>query len=133
MTLYGPMWPLKSGNADTFEMYSSIEQQIGFYLKNLLLTSPGENISDPSYGVGIRRFIFEQNLDFVRSSIESAISSQISIYLPYLDLVEIETIASSEDVDSNFMTIRVTYGIPGDVTQKVFELDLKPETTIGFY
>tara|TARA_R110000851_G_scaffold277892_2_gene430994 strand:- start:1033 stop:1416 length:384 start_codon:yes stop_codon:yes gene_type:complete len=127
------MWPLKSGNADTFEMYSSIEQQIGFYLKNLLLTSPGENISDPSYGVGIRRFIFEQNLDFVRSSIESAISSQIAIYLPYLDLVEIETIASSEDVDSNFMTIRVTYGIPGDVTQKVFELDLKPETTIGFY
>tara|TARA_R110001632_G_scaffold107066_1_gene216632 strand:+ start:920 stop:1303 length:384 start_codon:yes stop_codon:yes gene_type:complete len=127
------MWPLKSGNADTFEMYNSIEQQIGFYLKNLLLTSPGENISDPSYGVGIRRFIFEQNLDFVRSSIESAISSQIAIYLPYLDLVEIETIASSEDVDSNFMTIRVTYGIPGDVTQKVFELDLKPETTIGFY
>ena len=133
MTLYGPMWPLKSGNADTFEMYSSIEQQIGFYLKNLLLTSPGENISDPSYGVGIRRFIFEQNLDFVRSSIESAISSQIAIYLPYLDLVEIETIASSEDVDSNFITIRVTYGIPGDVIQKVFELDLKPETTIGFY
>ena len=133
MTLYGPMWPLKSGNADTFEMYNSIEQQIGFYLKNLLLTSPGENISDPSYGVGIRRFIFEQNLDFVRSSIESAISSQISIYLPYLDLVEIETIASSEDVDSSFMTVRITYGIPGDVTQKVFELDLKPETTIGFY
>ena len=133
MTLYGPKWPLKSGNADTFEMYDSVEQQIGFYLKNLMMTSPGENISDLNYGVGIRRFIFEQNLDFVRSSIESAISSQISIYLPYLDLVEIETIASSEDVDSNFMTIRVTYGIPGDVTQKVFELDLKPETTIGFY
>jgi phage baseplate assembly protein W len=133
MPLYGPKWPLKSGNADTFEMYDSIDQQIGFYLKNLLLTSPGENISDPSYGVGIRRFIFEQNLDFARSSIESAVSSQISIYLPYLDLVEIETIASSEDVDSNFMTIRITYGIPGDVAQKVFELDLKPATTIGFY
>jgi phage baseplate assembly protein W len=133
MPLYGPKWPLKSGNADTFEMYDSIDQHIGFYLKNLLLTSPGENISDPSYGVGIRRFIFEQNLDFARSSIESAVSSQISIYLPYLDLVEIETIASSEDVDSNFMTIRITYGIPGDVAQKVFELDLKPATTIGFY
>lgn len=133
MPLYGPKWPLKSGNADTFEMYNSVEQQIGFYLKNLLLTSPGENISDPSYGVGIRRFIFEQNLDFARSAIESAISSQISIFLPYLDLVEIETIASSEDVDNNSMTIRITYGIPGDVTQKVFELDLKPETTIGFY
>ena len=133
MTLYGPKWPLKSGNADTFEMYETVDQQIGFYLKNLLLTSPGENLSDPSYGVGIRRFIFEQNIDSVRSSIESAISSQVSIYLPYLDLTDVETIASNEDVDNNFITIRVTYGIPGDVIQKVFELDLKPETTIGFY
>lgn len=133
MPLYGPKWPLKSGNADTFEMYNTVEQQIGFYLKNLLLTSPGENISDPSYGVGIRRFIFEQNLDSTRSSIESAISSQISIYLPYLELIDIQTIASNEDVDNNFITVRVTYGIPGDVVQKVFELDLNPETTIGFY
>lgn len=133
MPLYGPKWPLKSGNADTFEMYETVEQQIGFYLKNLLLTSPGENLSDPSYGVGIRRFIFEQNIDSVRSSIESAISSQVSIYLPYLDLTDVETIASNEDVDNNFITIRVTYGIPGDVIQKVFELDLKPATTIGFY
>jgi len=133
MPLYGPKWPLKSGNADTFEMYNTVEQQIGFYLKNLLLTSPGENISDPSYGVGIRRFIFEQNLDSTRSSIESAISSQISIYLPYLELIDIQTIASNEDVDNNFITVRVTYGIPGDVVQKVFELNLNPETTIGFY
>lgn len=133
MPLYGPKWPLKSGNADTFEMYDTVEQQISFYLKNLLLTSPGENISDPSYGVGIRRFIFEQNVDFVRSSIASSVSSQVAIYLPYLTIDDIQVDASSEDIDNNSMTIKVIYGIPGDVTQKVFELDLKPETTIGFY
>ena len=133
MPLYGPQWPLKSGNEDTFEMYDSVEQQIGFYLKNLLLTSPGENISDPSYGVGIRRFVFEQNIDSVRSSISSLVKSQISIYLPYLSISEIEASASAEDIDNNYMTIRIVYSIPGDVIQKVFELDLKPETTIGFY
>ena len=52
MPLYGPKWPLKSGNEDTFEMYKSVEQQISFYLKTLLLTSPGENLSDPVYGIG---------------------------------------------------------------------------------
>ena len=133
MPLYGPKWPLKSGNADTFEMYDGVEQQISFYLKSLLLTSPGENISDPSYGVGIRRFIFEQNVDFVRSSIASSVSSQVAIYLPYLTIDDIQVNASNEDVDNNSMIIKVIYGIPGDVTQKVFELDLKPETTIGFY
>ena len=133
MPLYGPKWPLESGNADTFEMYKTVEQQIGFDLKNLLLTSPGENISDPNYGVGIRRFIFEQNIDSVRSSIESEVLSQISIHLSYLAISDVQVLASAADVDNNLMTIRVVYGIPGDVTQKVFELDLKPETTIGFY
>ena len=133
MPLYGPKWPLKSGNADTFEMYDSVEQQIGFYLKNLMMTSPGENISDLNYGVGIRRFIFEQNIDSVRSSIASAVSAQVSLYLPYLTIADIQVFASAEDVDNNFITVRLAYGIPGDVTQKIFELDLKPETTIGFY
>ena len=133
MTLYGPKWPLKSGNADTFEMYNSVEQQIGFYLKNLLLTSPGENISDSNYGIGARRFLFEQNIDYVRSSISSRISSQVSVYLPYLSVSEIQVFASPQDVDNNSMIIRVVYEIPGDVTQKVFELDLKPEATRGFY
>lgn len=133
MPLYGPKWPLKSGNADTFDMYESVEEQISFYLKSLLLTSPGENISDLSYGVGIRRFVFEQNVDSARSSIVSRVSSQVAIYLPYLTISDIEATASPEDVDNGSMTIRIIYGIPGDVTEKVFELDLKPETTIGFY
>ena len=77
MPLYGPKFPLSKGNHDTFELYSDVKQQIGFYLKNLILTSPGENISDPRYGVGLRRFLFEQNNDITRSSIVSSISSQI--------------------------------------------------------
>lgn len=133
MPLYGPKWPLKSGNEDTFEMYDDVKQQITFYLKNLILTSPGENISDPNYGVGLRRFLFEQNIDSVRGSIASAISSQISVYLPYLIVEDIQIVAEAQDIDDNSMTVRIIYGIPGDVTQQVFELDLNPDTTIGFY
>ena len=84
MPLYGPKWPLSQGNHDTFELYDDIKQQISFYLKNLLLTSPGENISDPNYGVGLRRYLFEQNLPSVRGSLSSSISVQLSTYLPYL-------------------------------------------------
>ena len=133
MPLYGPKWPLRSGNADTFAVYDSVEQQIGFYLKNLMLTSPGENISDPLYGVGLRRFLFEQSGAGVESSISSTVSSQISVYLPYLNVSDIQTISSAEDVDGNSMTIRIAYTIPGDIIEKIFELDLKPDTTIGFY
>ena len=133
MPLYGPKWPLKSGDEDAFALYATVEEQISFYLKNLMLTSPGENISDPGYGVGIRRFLFEQNIDSVRSSLSSRVRSQVSTYLPYLTISDIQVLASSNDIDNSTMTIKLVYGIPGDVTQKVFEMDIDPETTIGFY
>tara|TARA_R110000822_G_scaffold129601_1_gene265813 strand:+ start:236 stop:637 length:402 start_codon:yes stop_codon:yes gene_type:complete len=133
MPLYGPKWPLKAGNADTFELYNDINQQISFYLKNLLLTSPGENISDSSYGVGLRRFMFEPNLPSIRSSIAGAISSQISEYLPYLNVEDIQVNASAQEIDSNSLKIKIIYSIPNDAAQQIFELDLNPDTTTGLY
>ena len=133
MPLYGPKWPLKAGNADTFELYDDINQQISFYLKNLLLTSPGENISDSSYGVGLRRFMFEPNLPSIRSSIAGAISSQISEYLPYLTVEDIQVNASAQEIDSNSLKIKIIYSIPNDAAQQIFELDLNPDTTTGLY
>lgn len=133
MPLYGPKWPLKPGNEDTFEKYDDIKQQIGFYLKNLLLTSPGENISDPNYGVGIRRFLFEQNVASARSSMQSRISSQINRYLPYLIVEDIIIGDDADDIDNNKSVVKIIYQIPGGLTQEVYELDFKPNTTIGFY
>ena len=89
MPLYGPKWPLKRGNKDTYEVYDDIKSQISFYLKNLLLTHPGENISDPEYGVGLRMFLFEQNISSVRSKISSRVSKQISRYIPYIRVKDV--------------------------------------------
>lgn len=133
MPLYGPKWPLSQGNNDTFELYDDIKQQISFYLKNLLLTSPGENLSDPNYGVGLRRYMFEQNLSSTRGAIASAISSQMSTYLPYLQVRDIQVGATAQEIDSNTLSVKIIYSIPGDVVQEVFELDMNPDNTIGFY
>lgn len=133
MPLFGPKFPLKSGDHDTFELYTDIGEQINFYLKNLLLTSPGENISDMNYGVGLRRFLFEQNLPSIRSSIVARISSQINVYLPYLSVEDINVDENADNIDSGMMAVRIIYSLPGDVTQRLFELDMKPDNNIGFY
>ena len=99
----------------------------------MLLTSPGENISDSSYGVGLRRFMFEPNLPSIRSSIAGAISSQISEYLPYLTVEDIQVNASAQEIDNNSLKVRIIYSIPNDAAQQIFELDLNPDTTTGLY
>ena len=133
MPLFGPKWPLSQGNRDTFQLYDDVKQQIGFYLKNLLLTSPGENISDQNYGVGVRRYMFEQNLESTRGAIEDRIFAQISTYLPYLSISEILVGASAQEIDENSLSIKIVYSFSKDVIQEVFELDVSTDNTIGFY
>ena len=133
MTLFGPRWPLKKGNEDAFEMYDDVNDQISYYLRCLLLTSPGENISDPKYGIGLRQYLFEQNLDSTRGTMLSDIYSQVGKYLPYLDIQDVQVTATDVEIDSNSLRLTIIYYIPSDTTQQVFELDLNPDTTIGFY
>lgn len=133
MPLYGPKWPLKRGERDTFELIDNVESQVNYYLKSLLLTSPGENLSDFDYGIGIRRFIFEQNTAGNRESLESRIRSQVRIYLPYIKVLEISVLANESDVDNSSARIRIVYNLPKNINQIIFELDISSETTIGFY
>lgn len=133
MPLYGPKFPLSKGNRDTFEVYDDVNQQISFYLKNLILTSPGENISDPDYGVGLRRFLFEPNIDSIRDSISSEILTQASKYLPFITIEMVAVNASAQDVDSNSVNVKLTYQILGEDILQTFELETTPPTTIGFY
>lgn len=133
MPQYGPVWPLKKGDQDTFEQYETPKDQINYYLKSLLLTNKGENLSDPIYGVGIRNYLFEQNTPDVAGTLESEIRRQIRIYLPYLTIRNIQMGTTPDDIDNNKIRISIAYTIPRNVNEIVFELDLNSDQTIGFY
>ena len=87
-------------------MNEDLKQQINFELKNLLLTSPGENISDMNYGIGLRRFLFEQNIESVRDSVIDAVSENIVKYMNYIVLNSIEVSSSPEDVDNYSLSLK---------------------------
>lgn len=133
MPQYGPKWPLKKGEQDTYEQYETPVDQINYYLKSLLLTNKGENLSDGSYGVGIRRVLFEQNNVPTLGTLEAEIRKQIRIYLPYLTVQTINVTSSPEDVDNGMVKVKIVYTVPRNVNQVVFELDLNSNETIGFY
>ena len=132
MTIYGPAWPLKKGETDLYQMNKTREQQISFELRNLLLTAPGENISDYNYGVGLRRFIFDQNNRGNRSRIYSEISSKISRYLPSIVVNNISISSDNLEIDSNRLKIVIEYKISQNPQNSIFELNLGTSET-GLY
>lgn len=133
MAIHGPRWPLKRGNKDTYEVYESLKDQIGFYIKNLLLTAPGENISAPRYGVGLRRFLFENNTQEMRNNIRLRIINQMTDYLSWVKVKEIEVSATPEEIDSNTLKVKISYSVPKKIKNEVFEISLQPSQDIGFY
>lgn len=132
MPIFGPKWPLKKGSDDLFEGNKDLKEQVSFELKNLLLTSKGENISDPNYGVGLRSFLFEQNTRSTSSRITSEISSQISRYMPGIIVEDIRAYANDVDIDSNSMNVAITYYFLGNEVSNIFTLDIGRDDT-GLY
>ena len=94
--IYAPLIPLQFDDTYGYQNVKDVGQLIKFHLTNLLMTNPGERISLPNYGVGIRRFLFE-NIGFgIESVISSRIESQISNYLSYLTLDNLSVVATGE-------------------------------------
>ena len=75
----GFAFPLVPGPG--FETVSG-EDAVAQALRTLLSTEPGERIGRPSYGVGLRRFLFANNNVTTRTLLQEAISSASSATSP---------------------------------------------------
>jgi phage baseplate assembly protein W len=102
-----------------------------FHLRNLLLTNKGEKISDPNYGVGIRRFLFSLDSMDVEEDVRSEIESQVENYLTYLTIISIDV-----SVEEQEMFVRLKFSISEDSEPQVLDLDismLTPGTPTTIY
>ncbi len=59
-------------------------------LKMLILTAPGEKIMNPSFGVGLKTYLFEMNEESTYSAIREKIGEQVKIYLPYIKITGLD-------------------------------------------
>jgi phage baseplate assembly protein W len=105
---FAPSLPLNIGEKGDYEQITTYKSLIKQNFKNLLLTVPGERIMNSDLGIGIQTFLFEQNDTFTYDQVESAISSQIERYMPYITLEGID-IVSIEDGDG--FSVTITYQI----------------------
>ena len=86
-------------------------------LKMLILTSPGGRIQVPTFGVGIRRYLFENMTSSIRVQIEQKIREQVGIFMSYLTIDSIEISTPSNDLGSpneslsNALHIKISYNV----------------------
>lgn len=102
--------PVAKDSGDGFEMIKDFKTLIKQNFKMLLLTIPGERIMEPSFGVGIQRYLFEAFSQQTFSNIESKILEQTGIYLPVITIREINF--EEDQIDYNKLHIKIEYSIP---------------------
>jgi|TARA_R110000824_G_scaffold11540_3_gene50381 phage baseplate assembly protein W len=117
MAGFSPRLPLKRSSIDGFTTHKTINGMVAQNLKMLILTSPGERVMEPEFGVGIRSFFFEPMRDDTYIRIQQRINKQISIYMPFVKVLNISfnSITDSPDnlfdYDEQYLGLTIEYQI----------------------
>jgi phage baseplate assembly protein W len=82
------------------------KDQVKSNLINLLLTAPGEKILNPTFGVGLRRYLFEQEIN--EDILRDIIQNQILLHVPYVTL---NRVIVQNQPETNTAIITVDYSL----------------------
>ena len=84
-------------------------------IRNLLQTNKGERFMQPSLGIELRKFLFEQFTDESRISIENDITDALNFWLPFVEIKKLIVAMDEEyDVGRNKLKIDITFNINKD-------------------
>lgn len=122
-----PKLPLTRGATNDFDLITSYQELVRQNFKNLILTSPGERVMDINFGVGLSQFLFELDNPLLYSSISGRIKSQVSRYLPYIEVVDITFNSATNNepnFDTNFLGVKISYNITPLETTDTVEITL---------
>ena len=118
---YSPKIPFQLENGN-FVNNSDILENIKQKMKMIVLTNPGEKIMEPTFGVGIRKYLFEnkkskinekfgnriissQTVDVVQQ-IKNDINNQVILFLPEIQLKNISVTTEENSIN---VTVNYTY------------------------
>jgi phage baseplate assembly protein W len=90
-------------------------------IANALLTSPGEKILNPTYGIDLRQFLFEPIDDFTANIIRDDIEDNLPEMEPRISLKNVEVMG---DEDANTYWIYLEIDIP---SLDIFGVSLKSQ------
>ncbi len=105
-TYIGLSFPIRQDKYNDFAMTKNSLEQAKHNLKNLLLTHVGERVGQPEFGSKLRALCFEQITDELPVKIEEEVKEVVSIWLPYVNIQEVNTLTQEGDANKIFVEIK---------------------------
>ena len=94
----GIRFPLDHSPEGFFYRTKTVLEQSKANLRNLLLTTPGERIFQPSFGSRLKNIVFEQGQD-IPNRVEESIRTATDTFLPYINIINVFTIQEQNQVN----------------------------------
>lgn len=116
--------PLRIDSIDgAYALNKTYKDLISQNLKMIILTSPGEKIFRPTFGVGLRDFLFNQINSTDTTNIRTQIINQIKLYMPYLNLTSV--IVEYVDQEPPGIKVGISYVVNDSIAfEDYFELTI---------
>tara|TARA_B100000424_G_C22830112_1_gene443483 strand:- start:458 stop:856 length:399 start_codon:yes stop_codon:yes gene_type:complete len=112
----GPLLPLSvDSRHGTYSLITNYHDEIKQNFKNLVLTNPGERIMIPEFGVGLRKYLFENREDATHQ-IEKRLYEQVATYMPYI-IIENIFFARTDEIgvdllDRHILSVQIIFSVP---------------------
>ena len=108
-------YPIMKGNMgyfdQTFDSFDSERNK----LINLMSTREGERIMQPTFGLGIEKYLFEQITDDLNAILRSEIRGKVGFWLPNI-LINDLVVDTATGVDRNKVTISINFSLKANPT-----------------
>lgn len=90
--------PLSYSNQDgPYALNKDLAEVVHQNLKNLVLTSPGERVMQPKFGVGARRYLFENVTGNSFQELVTAIYDQVRRYMSFVIIEDVQVFDDETD------------------------------------
>ena len=106
-----------------FNSSYTTKEQVKSNLINLLLTTPGERLMNPNFGVGIRNLLFEQVID--KETILIRITDGAQSYIPEIEISDVFIKRENMETTPEIHTVRISiyYQILTDRSTDAIEIN----------
>ena len=106
--------PIQIGNTAFNQSFKTIDQAKA-NIKSLLLTKKYERLMQPNLGSGLQELLFEINDASFSEKLENTIVDSLAMWLPYINVENIDIQQTNEMKDTNQVEVSVTFRV-GETT-----------------